>query len=186
MRPSFVAALMLSLAAVTSSCGSGTLDPDPNAGAGGSGGSRGAQDGGHACGPVCDIYCAFGNVLDANGCPTCTCKPAPGCATIDLACPEIFCAYGYAADANGCQTCRCNTGPVCDGVAPEICTDSVPPHCTCDPGLACADSECGGTPPPLGPITCPDGTTVPPFNCVRNDDRRTCGWRVAQCLPVTE
>ena len=26
-----------------------------------------------ACGPVCDIYCEFGNVMDANGCATCEC-----------------------------------------------------------------------------------------------------------------
>jgi len=29
------------------------------------------------CGPVCLIFCEHGNVLDAFGCPTCTCKPAP-------------------------------------------------------------------------------------------------------------
>jgi hypothetical protein len=30
-----------------------------------------------ACPPVCAIFCAYGNVLDANGCPTCTCNPPP-------------------------------------------------------------------------------------------------------------
>lgn len=29
------------------------------------------------CGPVCDIFCQYGNVKDANGCPTCRCNPAP-------------------------------------------------------------------------------------------------------------
>ena len=29
------------------------------------------------CGPVCDIYCEFGNVPDAQGCPTCACNKAP-------------------------------------------------------------------------------------------------------------
>lgn len=29
------------------------------------------------CGPVCDIYCEYGNVLDAQGCPTCQCNKAP-------------------------------------------------------------------------------------------------------------
>jgi hypothetical protein len=29
------------------------------------------------CPPVCDIFCTYGNVMDANGCPTCSCKPAP-------------------------------------------------------------------------------------------------------------
>ena len=26
------------------------------------------------CGPVCAIYCSFGNVLDEHGCPTCRCN----------------------------------------------------------------------------------------------------------------
>jgi len=29
------------------------------------------------CGPVCQIFCENGNVLDEYGCPTCRCKPAP-------------------------------------------------------------------------------------------------------------
>ncbi len=29
------------------------------------------------CPPVCAIFCAYGNVRDANGCPTCTCNPPP-------------------------------------------------------------------------------------------------------------
>jgi hypothetical protein len=30
-----------------------------------------------SCPPVCAIFCAYGNVSDANGCPTCTCNPPP-------------------------------------------------------------------------------------------------------------
>ena len=30
-----------------------------------------------ACGPVCDIFCANGHAVDASGCPTCACNPAP-------------------------------------------------------------------------------------------------------------
>ena len=29
------------------------------------------------CGPNCDIFCQYGHVLDAAGCPTCACNPAP-------------------------------------------------------------------------------------------------------------
>jgi hypothetical protein len=29
------------------------------------------------CGPMCTIYCPYGNVLDSTGCPTCTCKETP-------------------------------------------------------------------------------------------------------------
>lgn len=60
------------------------------------------------CGPVCLIYCAYGNVLDANGCPTCACNPGP------TVCPAIkckACTYGYVPDANGCATCTCAPDP---------------------------------------------------------------------------
>ena len=30
-----------------------------------------------ACGPVCEIYCVYGNVFDSKGCPTCKCKTQP-------------------------------------------------------------------------------------------------------------
>lgn len=171
-RPTLLAAIVLGLLAVASSCGSGTLDP-----ATGAGGAGGAASG---CGAVCDIYCEYGNVLDANGCPTCSCKPDPGCPLIQLNCGRIYCPYGFASDARGCQSCQCAAAPICDGVAPELCTSSLPPMCECDAGLACAESECGGPPPPVQPAPCPDGS-VPPFQCVRNDNRRTCGWRIQQC-----
>ncbi len=29
------------------------------------------------CGPVCQIYCKYGNELDKNGCPMCQCKKKP-------------------------------------------------------------------------------------------------------------
>jgi hypothetical protein len=32
---------------------------------------------GTKCGPVCEIYCEYGNILDANGCPTCKCRLTP-------------------------------------------------------------------------------------------------------------
>jgi hypothetical protein len=176
-RPSVLVALVLGLAAVAPACGNGTLDPRP--GATGNGGASGTQDGGAACGPVCDIYCAYGNVLDANGCPTCACKPQPGCPTIQITCDAVYCAYGYALDVYGCASCECNAHP-CDGTVPETCTKSLPPICDCDPGRACASSDCGGPPPPFQPEACDDGS-VPSLECVRNDDRRTCGWRVSPC-----
>ena len=168
-RPTLFAALVFGLLAAASSCGSDTLDP-------------GGPGGGQPCGPVCDNVCTYGRVLDAAGCPTCACKPDPGCPTIDLNCGRIYCPYGFANDANGCQSCQCATAPICDGVAPELCTKSLPPMCECDAGRACAESECGGPPPPVQAAPCPDGS-VPPFECVRNDNRRTCGWRVQQCPP---
>ena len=103
-RPTLFTALALGLLAAASSCGSDTLDPG-STGAGGTGGGQ--------CGPVCDIYCAYGNVLDANGCPTCSCKPDPGCPTIDLNCGRIYCPYGFATDTRGCASCQCAAAPIC-------------------------------------------------------------------------
>lgn len=144
------------LVALASACGGGTLDRGSAAGGGATGnGGAGASvggvqpDGGQVCPPLCKKLCPGGNVIDANGCPTCECKPLP-----------------------------------CDGTIPETCTDSIPQICECDPGRACAQIECGGPPPPAQPMPCPDGS-VPPFDCVRGDDRRTCGWRVRQCPAAT-
>ncbi|XP_064620495.1 uncharacterized protein LOC135483470 isoform X2 [Lineus longissimus] len=91
------------------------------------------------CGPVCMIWCPYGNVLNSNGCPTCQCKnaldgssPFP---TIDMTSlmvskkrspspakkaifkPEcgvvcmIWCPFGKVLDSNGCPTCQCNSNP---------------------------------------------------------------------------
>ena len=45
------------------------------------------------CGPVCEIYCEYGNVLDANGCPTCKCKSSP-CRNGQTPLPNYFCGRG--------------------------------------------------------------------------------------------
>ena len=126
-----------------------------------------APDAKVGCGPVCDIYCANGNVLDANGCPTCACKPLPdggpacpcapgtmqnafGC----LACGT--CSFGYTLDPTGCPTCTCNSPPsVCPGMKCAAC----PPGyenardangcltCNCAPALSCSQlsdaTSCG-------------------------------------------
>jgi hypothetical protein len=59
------------------------------------------------CGPVCAIYCQYGNVLDENGCPTCTCNPPPVCKPED--CPR-------PAPGAPNQMCSDGTigGPVCE------------------------------------------------------------------------
>ena len=66
--------------------GAGGTGVGGTTGGGGSTGSagstgKGGADGGVMCGAVCDIFCQYGNVLDANGCPTCACKPAPAACT---------------------------------------------------------------------------------------------------------
>jgi hypothetical protein len=110
-------------------------------GKGGSGGSK--PDGGSTCGPVCDVYCPYGNVTDAQGCALCQCNPPPVCPAVQcmpcpygnvkdasgcdtcqckakcpaIACPAIFCEFGSPTDANGCPTCGCKPPPVCDAIA---------------------------------------------------------------------
>lgn len=69
----------------------------------GTGGNPGT--GGTTCGPVCLIFCPYGNVPDANGCPTCKCNPAPACTATEcgpgLGIPSQVCSNGTIA------------GPVC-------------------------------------------------------------------------
>ncbi len=46
-----------------------------------------------SCGPVCDIYCQYGYVIDANGCPTCRCKSSP-CQNGQAPLAGYFCGRG--------------------------------------------------------------------------------------------
>jgi len=90
------------------------------------------------CPPVCQIFCQYGNVLDANGCPTCQCNPPP-----DL-CAAVLCPSGSTCDP---ATGKCSPAPVrCGGIAgiacPGLgrCVDD--PSDSCDPNAGGAD--CGG------------------------------------------
>jgi hypothetical protein len=67
----------------------------------------------NTCGPVCGIFCQYGNVKDSNGCDTCACLPPPP-PTCGPVC-GIFCQYGQLEDANGCRLCECAPAP---GTAP--------------------------------------------------------------------
>ncbi|ESO98052.1 hypothetical protein LOTGIDRAFT_201804 [Lottia gigantea] len=111
------------------------------------------------CPPVCAIYCQYGNVLDENGCATCTCKKTPckgeAPLTLDRNGNTINCGRGgvrcplnsdckiHPADAYA-VCCPKEPSPVCKfGSCP------VPPSSFL---LRCAsidrckyDSECEGT-----------------------------------------
>jgi len=45
------------------------------------------------CGAVCAIYCAYGNVLDGKGCPTCKCNASP-CRNGQAPLDGYFCGRG--------------------------------------------------------------------------------------------
>jgi hypothetical protein len=59
------------------------------------------------CGPVCLMYCYYGNLLDENGCEICACNSPPPCPGMKCA----SCPYGYVHDVNGCLTCTCLPDP---------------------------------------------------------------------------
>jgi len=62
-------------------------------------------------------------VMDANGCKTCRCNPAPvdpvpKCLPVMCA---IHCEHGNVKDENGCDICKCNPAPVDPVVCPPVC-----------------------------------------------------------------
>src|SRR5262249_44530567 len=91
------------------------------------------------CPPVCDIFCEYGNVLDASGCPTCKCNPPP-----TTGCAAVLCPAGTDCDpATGkCISTKVSCGGITGKPCPGLgrCTDD--PSDTCDPNAGGAD--CGG------------------------------------------
>ncbi|XP_062595654.1 antistasin-like [Saccostrea cucullata] len=71
------------------------------------------------CGPVCMIWCPFGNVQDENGCPTCRCRGEHTTTTKEpitkvtqnlcsgVMC-DIYCPQGHKM-VDGCPVCACKT-----------------------------------------------------------------------------
>ncbi|XP_033725958.1 BPTI/Kunitz domain-containing protein 4-like [Pecten maximus] len=61
------------------------------------------------CGPVCMVYCHYGNVMDERGCPLCKCNPAPVKEHCEKPVCNKDCLHGYVDDGDGCPTCECIT-----------------------------------------------------------------------------
>lgn len=80
----------------------------------------GCQERPVTCGPVCEIYCPYGNVPDANGCPTCACNPPPtGCENLDeVQCiehPDCRPIYQFGGDdGTDCLCAPCESEENCD------------------------------------------------------------------------
>ena len=71
------------------------------------------------CGPVCDIFCQYGHVPDANGCPTCACNPPPPNPT---PCPTDKCPRPAPASPNvKCSDGKTIGGPACVVDAMGVC-----------------------------------------------------------------
>ncbi len=130
-------------------------------------------DGGQ-CGPVCAIYCPYGHVKDADGCDTCTCKPAPDAGQCGPVC-AIYCEYGHVKDANGCDTCACNPPPpvkcgATECAAGEECCNSSCGICV-QPGQGCTKQLCppsrdaGACNPVVCTLACQYGFATGPDGC---------------------
>jgi hypothetical protein len=125
-------------------------------------------DGRIVCGPLCDLYCPYGNVLDANGCPLCKCNPDP------TTCPAVkckACPYGYRYDEKGCQTCDCLSDP-------NLPCSQLLDRTTCAGNSACTWLEPGCGTPALAAAGCYESAAV---GCTSDGDcrdGRTCLKRV--------
>jgi Antistasin family len=120
-------------------------------------------------GPVCQIFCENGNVLDAGGCPTCKCNPPP---TMEDPCATVLCKAGThcAATVVECITAPCPPIASCVPDAPKVfcggiagiacagsgtCVDD--PADSCDPQKGGAD--CGGICQCVQKVLCVKGAT---------------------------
>src|SRR5262249_25897388 len=113
-------------------------------------------------GPVCTIFCQYGNVLDANGCPTCKCNPPP----TDL-CAAVLCPAGSTCDPttgkcipspNACAAVLCPAGSICDPATGKCidtkvsCGGLIGKPC---PGMGrCVDDPSDGCDPNAGGADC--------------------------------
>lgn len=106
-----------------------------------------------ACGPVCEISCDNGDVLDANGCPTCRCNPSPP----EDPCAAVDCVIGNHCVATNVQCVKAPCPPIftcvpdapavhCGGIAGIACPGSG--KCVDDPTDSCdpqgGGADCGG------------------------------------------
>jgi hypothetical protein len=124
----------------------------------GTGGHAGS--GGVMCGPVCDIFCQNGNVLDANGCPTCECNPPPPCLPGNCGPPPI---YNPPVCAGTIVPGKCTYGPsgcAWDPPICEMCAALSCPTLKCANGYApdangCPTCQCSTCPPGSHAVSCP-------------------------------
>ncbi|MDB4983086.1 MAG: antistasin-like [Myxococcales bacterium] len=143
--------------------GGGAAGAGGHAGTGGHGGTGGGGAGGQGgtCPPVCAIFCQYGNVPDANGCPTCQCNPAT-CAQTECGAPPPFaqpmCANGKIIG----PTCGRNTDgkcvwspPRCENVCPAIACLVACPYGNKTDANGCTTCACNACPTGTHQVACP-------------------------------
>jgi hypothetical protein len=169
--------------------GAGTAGASGSTGAAGVTGTagKGGADGGVACGPVCQIYCQYGNVLDANGCPTCACNPAPSvCPTDECPASPPFAEPTCGSAPIIAAACLRGTDGTCAWHAPScgMCPAINCPNLTCANGYVsdsggCATCACNTCPSGTHPVAC-SGVTCNiacPYGFARDAD----GCSVCSC-----
>jgi len=122
------------------------------------------------CGPVCDIYCAYGNVSDANGCPTCACNPPPA-----DPCSTVKCASGTHCDSGKCVS----DGVSCGGLAGTACPGAG--TCVDDPSDSCAPKTGGAD--CAGICRCSGGTVLCPANTSFDSSPSVCACVASSANP---
>jgi hypothetical protein len=126
------------------------------------------KDGGGQCGPVCDIYCRYGNVLDGNRCPTCRCNPAPDSGA---SCTLQDCeGQPRDNDARGCPDGTVLERSACAKGPNGACGWDFPPCPASDGGVA-DGGKCG----PVCTIFCEYGNVLDASGCP------TCACNPAPC-----
>lgn len=192
--------VVLGAMALAACLGNDGLNSD---GTGGSaaGDGRGGSGASGVCGQVCPQDCELDGRLDGEGCPTCTCKPAPqecspdDCANQEAPAIAMLCPDGSAVgfscrlDSRGrcsLQQDKCPTAcnPVaCDLACPSGFKKGVSgcDICSCAEPPACANADCGPV-PPVAP--CPGGTG-PSMSCERSVTSGKCTWNIGQCNECT-
>lgn len=156
---------------------------------GGGGKGAGGQGGAFVCGPVCQIYCQYGNVSDANGCPTCACNPAPvACTSAECPAPPPYalplCDGGPIVSA----MCLRGTDGKCAWHAPScgVCAPANCPNLTCANGLAvgsdgCTTCTCSTCPTGSHAVACPGVTCniACAYGFANSDGCAVCSCRAA-------
>jgi hypothetical protein len=142
---------------------------------------------GRTCPPICDIFCEYGNVLDSNGCQTCSCNPPPkadaGASKDAVVCPSVclsLCLYGNVLDSNGCPTCTCNPPPPPDAGADVLRSDS---GSVC-PALKCKACPFGYLKDASGCETC-DCAADPNTPCSSFTSQSACAAADTRCRWLT-
>ena len=97
-----------------------------------------------ACGPTCDIYCPYGNVIDAKGCPLCRCKTA--CRSEQAPLDDYLCGRvpnrRDCPSTHYCVIARDDSYAVC--CPRKITSSTSPPAVTTKPGSCPAPNDLVG------------------------------------------